>query len=63
MSDSGKDFEAAAQEGRRSFLGEYVQFLRETGKYWMVALLIVLLAFAILMVYFPAAAPFIYTLF
>ncbi len=59
-----KDFEAAAKEGRKSFLSQYLGFLAATGKYWLVPVLLVLLALAALvMLGGTAAAPFIYTLF
>jgi len=64
MSDPGSDFESAAKEGRRSLLREYVEFLRAEKKYWLIPILVVLLAVAALVVLGgTAAAPFIYTLF
>ncbi len=62
--DSAKDFERAAKEERKSFLREYIDFLGTSKKYWMIPLVIVLLALALIIVLGgTAAAPFIYTLF
>jgi hypothetical protein len=62
--DSGKDFESASKEARRSFLGEYVDFLRATAKYWLIAILLIFLGLGLLVALGgTAAAPFIYTLF
>lgn len=63
MTDPANDFEKAAQQGRRGFFAEYLDFVKTEGKYWMIPLLVVLLLLAFLVVYGGAAAPFIYTLF
>lgn len=53
-----------AQQGRSSFIGEYLYFLKHNKKWWMLPLAVVLLAFGVLMVLSATgAAPFIYTLF
>ena len=46
-------------------LGEFVQFLREEKKYWLLPIVIVLVLFGLLIVFAQssALAPFIYTLF
>ena len=46
-------------------IGEFVQFLREEKKYWLLPVIIVLLLFGLLIVFAQssALAPFIYTLF
>lgn len=46
-------------------LSEFVQFLRQEKKYWLVPIVIVFLLFGLLIVFSQssAVAPFIYTLF
>ena len=46
-------------------LGEFVQFLRQEKKYWLVPIVIVFVLFGLLSVFSQssAVAPFIYTLF
>jgi hypothetical protein len=48
-----------------SFLKEFVEFLRERKKYWLLPILIVLALFGALIVLSQgsAIAPFIYTIF
>jgi len=48
-----------------NFLKEFVEFLRERKKYWLLPILIVLALFGILIVLSQgsAVAPFIYTIF
>jgi hypothetical protein len=49
---------------RASFFSEYIYFLKTNKKWWMLPLLVMLLAFGVLMVMASTgAAPFIYTLF
>ena len=45
--------------------GEFVQFLREEKKYWLIPVVLVLVVFGALLVFAQssALAPFIYTLF
>jgi len=44
---------------------EFMQFLRQEKKFWLVPIVIVFLAFGLLMIFAQssAVAPFIYTLF
>lgn len=57
--DAGKT--AAASSG---VVGEFLQFLGQTKKWWLLPVVMILLAFGLLMVLSgTAAAPFIYTLF
>jgi drug/metabolite transporter superfamily protein YnfA len=46
-------------------LGEFIQFLRQEKKYWLLPIVIVLVLFGLLIVFTQssAVAPFIYTLF
>jgi drug/metabolite transporter superfamily protein YnfA len=59
------NFEDAAR-GRRQggFTGEFWQFLRQSKKWWLLPIVVILTVFGLLMVLSgTAAAPFIYTLF
>lgn len=58
------DFAQQASAPRRGFLAEFAIFLRDNKKWWLVPMLVVLLALGVLVVVGgTAAAPFIYTLF
>ena len=65
MSDQKpNEFEQANQQEQASIVKEFVAFLRENKKFWMIPLLLALLAVgALLILGGTAAAPFIYTLF
>jgi len=65
MSDDKKNtFEQAQQEKQAGILQEFILFLRYNKKYWMIPIVLTLLALAILILLGgTAAAPFIYTLF
>lgn len=64
MSDSQSDFEKASQEKQNNLLSEFMGFLGQTKKFWLLPLVLVMLALAALLVLSStAAAPFIYTLF
>jgi len=57
-------FEAANQAPQQSLFSEMIGLLRENKKYWLIPLLLALLALgALVMLGGTAAAPFIYTLF
>lgn len=57
-------FEKAAQEQPVGALREFIDFLRDNKKWWLLPIVIVLLVFgALVLVSGTAAAPFIYTLF
>ena len=66
MKSAPDDFEKAA-EGRQTGLGrEIVALLRHNKKWWLVPILVALLAVGVLIalaVIFPQATPFIYSLF
>jgi hypothetical protein len=63
MSDS-KSFEQASAERDSSLFGEFLEYLRDNRKFWLVPLLVVLFGMGLLIVLGgTAAAPFIYTLF
>lgn len=58
------DFEQAGQAPQPGVVKEFVAFLGENKKFWLIPLLLALLAIgALLILGGTAAAPFIYTLF
>ena len=50
---------------KSSVIAQFLQFLREEKKFWLVPIVVIFIAFALLMVFAQssAVAPFIYTLF
>jgi hypothetical protein len=57
-------FESASQEKESSLAGEFMLMLKQNKKYWMIPLLLILLAFGLLLLLGGTSiAPFIYTLF
>ena len=55
---------AAAERPRGNFFGEFLGFLRQNKKWWLVPVLIMLLVFGLLIFLSGTGlAPFIYTLF
>jgi hypothetical protein len=63
-SGESKSFRDAGEEKNLSLAQEIVQMLRQHKKYWMIPLILALLAFGVLLVLgATSAAPFIYTLF
>ena len=64
MSKQSNDFEKAASESQRSLVSEFLGFLKQNRKFWLLPLIIVMLLLAgLLILSSTAAAPFIYTLF
>ena len=64
MSHINNDFAHAAEQSSAGMLAEFWAFLRHHRSWWMVPILVTLLAFGVLvMASGSAAAPFIYTLF
>ena len=62
--DSKTAFEAAGQEKRTSIVSEFVYFLKDNKKWWLVPILFVLFMLAMLTFFAGSgAAPFIYTMF
>jgi hypothetical protein len=58
------EFQQAAAAGRTGLIGEFWGFLKHNKKWWLLPILVVLLAVGILAVLVATpAAPFIYTLF
>lgn len=60
-----EDFQKLAETERQTnVLAEFWLFLGQTKKWWLLPILVVVLAFAVLVIFSgTAAAPFIYTLF
>lgn len=64
MSKDKDSFEALHEKGNRSLLREFTGFLRESRKYWLIPLIVVLLLAGLLIVISGSSiAPFIYPLF
>ena len=64
MAEEKNEFEQAAQEDSPSIVSEFLHFLREEKKWWLLPILLVLGAVGLLiMLGGSGAAPFIYTLF
>ena len=65
MSNEKKNaFEDANTSEQSSLISEFWQFLKQNKKFWLIPLIIGLLAFGLLIILGgTAAAPFIYTLF
>lgn len=58
------DFEKAAAGHSASLVREFLQFLMENKKWWLLPIVLVLLFFGLLVVFATTgAAPFIYTMF
>lgn len=58
------EFEQAGQQQQAGIVKEFIAFLGENKKFWMIPLLLALLALgAVIILGGTAAAPFIYTLF
>ena len=61
---SDNEFESASKDSQRGIISEFIQYLAQNKKFWLIPLLLVLLGLGILIVLGgTAAAPFIYTLF
>ena len=57
-------FARESEAKRASFFSDYLYFLKNNKKWWMLPLLLILLGFGTLMILSASgAAPFIYTLF
>lgn len=64
MSSPNNDFEKASQQKQGNLLSEFLGFLKQNKKFWLLPLILVMLALAALLILSStAAAPFIYTLF
>jgi len=64
MTDKPNEFEKAAASENQGVVAEFVRFLKNNKKFYLIPILIVLLAMGLLIVLGgTAAAPFIYTLF
>ena len=64
MSTPNDDFEKASRQKQGSLVSEFIGFLKQNKKFWLLPLIIVMLLLTALVVLSStAAAPFIYTLF
>jgi|JI10StandDraft_1071094.scaffolds.fasta_scaffold101917_4 hypothetical protein len=64
MSQPKNDFENAASGKQSGIVAEFIGFLKQNKKFWLLPLIIVMLLMAgLLILSSTAAAPFIYTLF
>jgi hypothetical protein len=64
MKPTRSAFENAAREPRTSTLGEFIVFLKQNKKWWLIPILIVISLLALLTFFAgTGAAPFIYTVF
>ena len=62
--DSRQDFERQATERAPGILGEFVAFVRHSKKWWLLPILLTLVALgAFLVASGTVAAPWLYTLF
>lgn len=58
------ELEQAAKQGRPTLLGEWLAYLRGSGKWWLLPVVLVLLILGTLLLLTSSpAAPFIYSLF
>ncbi len=63
-SEQINDFEKQAQMPSQGIVGEYLSFLRQTGKWWLAPIILVMLFVGVLVVVgSTGGAPFIYALF
>lgn len=64
MPDSKDEFEKASRTKEGNLLSEFIGFLKQNKKFWLLPLILVMLGLAALLILTStAAAPFIYTLF
>ncbi|MFN0076481.1 MAG: DUF5989 family protein [Prosthecobacter sp.] len=62
--DTDNEFAKASTRKQTGILGEFIAFLGQNKKFWLIPLLLVLMVLGLLIVLGgTAAAPFIYTLF
>ena len=62
--NSENDFVNAGSQKQAGFFKEFLSFLGETKKWWLLPIIILLLLFGVLVILANSvAAPFIYTLF
>ena len=64
MANAKEEFQQEAESGRTGFVAEFWDFVKYNKKWWLLPIVIVLLALGLLVTLGgTAAAPFIYTLF
>lgn len=58
------EFARHGEMKRGSFIGEFIHMVRSNRKWWMIPLILILVAFGVMMVLSSSGvAPFIYTVF
>ena len=59
------DFEKASQQKQGSLVSEFIGFMKQNKKFWLLPLILVLLLIGLIVVFggSSAVAPFVYTLF
>lgn len=57
------DFASQADDDQIGLVREFMEFLGENKKWWLLPIIVVLLLFGVLFLVAPSVAPFIYTLF
>lgn len=61
---SGKSFQDASNEARQGLVSEFIGFMKENAKWWLIPFLVVFgLLGLVLVLGTTGAAPFIYTMF
>lgn len=64
MTEQNDNFEQLARQKRTSLIGEFIEFLKHNKKWWLLPILIILLAMGLLVFLSSSViAPFIYPLF
>ncbi len=59
-----QSFEDAGEQARQGLIGEFVSFMRENAKWWLIPFAIVFVLLGVLLIAgATGAAPFIYALF
>lgn len=62
--DKTNEFEQLSQQKRTTLMGEFIEFLKHNKKWWLLPIILILLAMGLLVFLSSSAiAPFIYPLF
>ena len=63
LSSKKNDFETQADEKRQGLIAEFLDFLRDNQKWWLLPILIVAVVLGALVLLGPSVLPFMYPLF
>ncbi len=64
VEEKRNEFEEQAKKSSPGIVGEYISFLKQTGKWWLAPIILVMLFVGVLVVVgSTGGAPFIYALF